>query len=311
MIKTFLALTTTCLLSFQAQASEIRNTIRDTGAAFEGVKKITSPECGEVNCSLNDNDNCSLTFDNFYADSEDSPRKACTVRLEVDLPEGWSMAPNAVTIEGDYQISEEGFNWIETSFGLANGESVRFNNYQNPFIADDEALSSDAFLLTREINTKTFSPCGGVAVFEGDIILNAVKGRNDKYVSEINVTQQNNGKAYGAEWGWVYKKCGPTKYWFEKGFKAAYTDHWGKKNHGHLNFNRRSGTFTPYGGGNPIKFSKIEIDEDGKLIKGKWNVGHSSGWFWMKSNDAYNLDRHGFSGGWGVSTNQDGQWFLN
>ena len=186
---------------------KILDSIRDHGAAFEGVKKTFSPGCGEVNCSLNDNDNCSLTFEDFYADTEQYPRRYCKVRLEVNLPRGWSMAPKAVAIEGDYQVSETGYTWLETSFGLANGETVRFNNRATPFLAGGEALGSDAFLLTKNVNTRTFSPCGGVAVFEGEIILHAVKGSRDEFESEINITQQNNDTGHGAEWGWVYRKC--------------------------------------------------------------------------------------------------------
>ena len=184
----------------------IRNTIRDAGASFEAVKKWFSDSCGPVTCNLNDDDNCSLEFEDFYADGQDKPYVNCQLRLEVDLPDGWRMAPKAVAIEGDYQISEEGFAWLKTSYGLRGGKQTSINNYKSPLGDGEKPLSSGAFLLDDEIDDHVFSSCGGIAVFEGQISLFANKGRNDNYVTEVNLSNQKNQSA-NAEWGWVYQRC--------------------------------------------------------------------------------------------------------
>ena len=184
----------------------VRETIRDLGEQFEGVVKWFSEGCGPVSCSLTDEDNCQLTFDDYFASSADQPMSQCQIRLEVDLPEGWSMAPKAVTLEGDYQVSENGMAWVETTFGLKGGRKVTLNNYKTPLGEGHDALGSDAFLISKEVEGLQFSPCGGIAVFEGTIDLFATKGRFDKFETEVNITQQD-GNGAKAQWGWVYKQC--------------------------------------------------------------------------------------------------------
>ena len=101
--------------------------------------------CGEMEFRLDQNDDCTIEFLDFWAATDFVPVRSCQLKIIVDVPEGLRMAPSIFSIEGEYQIGKNGLASLEADYGVEGFDGIHIGKTYHG--NDDDGLVSEAFLL--------------------------------------------------------------------------------------------------------------------------------------------------------------------
>lgn len=199
------------LLLLMGLASSVSHaeTISDAlpeGYQFRGLDFIYDPvQCGDVGFTLDpENGDCTVEFDKFFL--AESGERICDLTIVVDLPPGLAIAPSRLLIEGDYQVGSESAITLRADYGLQGGDKV---DIWEKWQSTDDSINADTFISESWYAERTFSDCGGQAVFEGTFVLTSdqpgdVSGIIDIGRTDLGLDLTEKPLSY---WGWDYKIC--------------------------------------------------------------------------------------------------------
>ena len=189
-------------LAVNGTASALENNIPDGFSLKDRISFDYDEEsCGQLDFRLDQNDDCTVEFLDFFAASDFEPYRECDLTITVDLPKGLRIAPSLLAIEGEYEVAKEGKVSIQANYGLDYYDKVSIaKTFYGPH---HKRVASDAFLLTKSWNRDQLSQCGGKAVFKGKFILGAKRG----WDAESEITIDKSEREQLATWGWDYEPC--------------------------------------------------------------------------------------------------------
>ena len=261
------------------------------GVANAGVLEVksfsVSGDCSEENTIgiLTDDDDCNIIFNDMTAATNgDLEIKKCGFRAAIRVPEGYQIAADAMTLDGEFSVgdSHDSLVGLSTDYQMEGvGQKIMWMRETGDRDPDKFPRGeTDAFSLSKNADPIVYAACGEDVVFTGSLSIHA-QGNG----SAINLDQSV------AKWDWKLRKCDEYPKRWDSTYRAAN----GKDIHAIIEFDGSRGTYR-LDSGQVGTFNRVQYKND--VIEGYWQFGHHTGWFRFRLID----DREYFSGSWGYGT---------
>ena len=269
-------------------------------------------DCGSPEAGVTDG-HLRVVFDDMEAvGSEANPvdYRFCAMKAQVDLPDGWTMAPTGVQVKGVQDLPAGAAALLRTTYSM-NGLNFMMKEWEftdagtRPFDVRKESM-----------DMTEFDQCGGTRVFSGTIELRVVyeEDRSDLAPQAAGFAGISIGNALSdgeAIWEWEYRKCrdpdAPVNHFLGRTWQGRYTNPSGQWINHSLNLGETEGTYSVasrFGRTERGWLDQLEWSEDRRRVRAHWHFGSPNdegGWVDLRMN----ADNRSFNGTWGFHDDPD------